>query len=249
METKMSLSSQSWRRWLIFVLPLVFLAIMLTIKLESGGSGRGALYENLNYEDHLIQNLQFAFLASATILFVFAAVRFKAQPRYMRWVVLLAALVVFFFAGEEIGWGQEIWHFQIGQFFTANSTEGRSTIHNLREVDPTQDYIYMLEGLVGGLAWLLPAALAKRIPLRKWFIPPWYLTLYFLPLALNGFLWQVKTGTAFFSSAFAAWRPFLSTYMCYCDQEPAEFLFYLALLVLAIRLVLRGRKGAEGASA
>ena len=46
----------------------------------SGESPEGALHENLNYEDHLIQNLQFAFLPLAAIPLVFATVRFKAQP-------------------------------------------------------------------------------------------------------------------------------------------------------------------------
>jgi hypothetical protein len=227
---------------MIFVAPIVFLAIMLWIKLQSGGSGRGGLYEDVNYEDHLIQNLQFAFLASAGILLLFATFRFAAQPRYMRWFVLMGAAVVIFFAGEEIGWGNDITHSRLPQYFANNNVEGRLTLHNLKYADTKQDYIYILEGLVGGLAWLLPASVVSWIPLRKWFIPPWYLSLYFLPLALDGFLWEIRTKPAALGGVFAGWQHFLSNYLCYCDQEPVEFLFYLALLILAIRLVLRGRK-------
>jgi hypothetical protein len=215
---------------------------MLSIKLQSGGSGRDALYEDLNWDGNLIQNLQFAFLASAAILLLFSAIRFAAQPRYMRWVVLLAAMGVIFYAGEEIGWGQDITHSPLPRYFAANNVEDRLTIHNLRFADTKQDYVYILEGLAGGLAWLLPASLVAWIPLRKWFIPPWYLSLYFLPLAMDGFLWEVKTKPAALGGVFAGWQRFLNTYLFYADQEPAELLFYSALLVLAIRIVLWGRK-------
>ena len=238
----MPVGSKPVQRLLIFVAPVVFLACMLWIKLQSGGSGRGALYEDLNYENHLIQNLQALFYSASFILLFVAARRFAARPRYMRWVVLLAGVLIFFIVGEEIQWGQDIFRFQPPQYFANNNLEGELNLHNMPGPEHMLDNIFILVGLLGGFGWLVPETLVPWLPLRKRFIPPWYLTLFFLPLVGYGFLWKVMTKAGFLGGLFGAWRPFLSTYLCYCDQEPAELLFASACLILALSILQLARQ-------
>jgi hypothetical protein len=302
----MSLNLSPTRRLILFLIPLIFLACMLWLKLEWPTQ-----YEDVNYEDHLVQNLQVVLYTLAAILLIVAAIRFTAQPRFMRWVILLAGVVLFFIAGEEISWGQYIFDYNLPQYFAQNNLEGELNIHNLPAEEGLLDAAFMLAGLVGGLAWLvwervgrvvlaacigfaaswvlrdrlaslalagrtfsgrspivqvgivligalilgvLAALLFRLIAsvrgglMRKWGVPQWYLTLYFLPVAAFGLLWKVRTNGDLLGGLFGPWRPFLGTFLCYCDQEPAELLFAAACLMVAVGVLRLGTQatGAQG---
>ena len=226
------------RRWLIFAVPFLFLGATLWMKTHFA-----AQYHSINEEDHLVQNLQVLFYASAAILLFVAAWRFSAQPRSMRWVVLLAAVALVFIVGEEIQWGQDIFHFRDPAFFAANNVENETNVHNLAGIDSRVDYAFMVVGFLGGLGWLIPEILVKWIPLRKWFIPPWYLSLYFLPLTLYGLLWKAKTNPAFLGGVLGGWQPFLDRHLDWWDQEPTELLFAAACIIVAVGILQLAKQG------
>lgn len=228
----MSLGSTRARRLVILVLPLLFLAWMQSIKFRSLPT-----YLDINYENHIVQNLQVFLYSIAAILLFVGARRFAAQPARMRWVVLAAALVVVFIIGEEIQWGQYLFHLQPSGFFAKNNVEHEINLHNLAGVDSRLDYLYIVIGLVGGFAWQLPGRLMKWLPLREWFIPPWFMMFYFLPLAAYGFLWKVLTKAEFLGGLFNVWKPFLGRSLSYADQEPAELLFASACVMLALGIL------------
>jgi hypothetical protein len=221
------------RRILVILVPLAFGAIMIWIKLHSP-----AEYLDLNYEDHLIQNIQFALLLLGGIVLLVAARRAGPTSPYLRWATILGGAALLFMAGEEITWGQGIFHFGVPTYFAQNNVQDSLTIHNLTFFENKQDVNYMLVGLAGSLAWLLPGRVAKWwASLKKWCIPPWYMSLYFLPLAVDGFLWEAKSSKAFLGGFFVGWRNVLERHMCWCDQEPAEFLWYFGMLLIAFNIL------------
>ncbi|WP_419870036.1 hypothetical protein [Chryseobacterium sp. CT-SW4] len=89
-------------------------------------------FERLVEEDGFYENLTSAFLffTCFTLLFKF----FKYQKYYGLWWkagVLLMALGMFFGGGEEISWGQRIFHVQSSEFFLENNAQQETNLHNM----------------------------------------------------------------------------------------------------------------------
>ncbi|MPS65296.1 MAG: hypothetical protein DI622_04510 [Chryseobacterium sp.] len=91
-----------------------------------------AYFEYLVQEDGFYENLTSAFLffTSFALLIKF----FKYQKYYgALWKVgvLLMALGLFFGGGEEISWGQRIFHIQSSEFFKENNAQEETNLHNM----------------------------------------------------------------------------------------------------------------------
>ncbi|SHL50473.1 hypothetical protein SAMN05444414_11680 [Roseovarius marisflavi] len=83
-------------------------------------------------EDHLVENATALFLLIAGLVLARNALslRKRGQWRAMALTGLYAAMFVFA-AGEEISWGQRIFGWQSGAFFTQNNYQGETNLHNL----------------------------------------------------------------------------------------------------------------------
>lgn len=90
------------------------------------------LLESLVEEDGPAENLTAIMLFATSIVSVVYAKRFAGQKKYM-WVFtqLMLALFFFFAAGEEISWGQRIFHIQSGEYFQQHNLQGETNLHNL----------------------------------------------------------------------------------------------------------------------
>ncbi|MDR2236315.1 MAG: hypothetical protein LBE92_09335 [Chryseobacterium sp.] len=89
-------------------------------------------FDYLVQEDGFYENLTsiFLFLTSFTLLFKF----FRYQKYYgglWKFGVLLMAAGLFFGGGEEISWGQRIFHIQSSEFFKANNAQEETNLHNM----------------------------------------------------------------------------------------------------------------------
>ncbi|WP_292008338.1 hypothetical protein [Chryseobacterium sp.] len=89
-------------------------------------------FDKLVQEDGFYENLTSAFLffTSFTLLFKFI----KYQKYYGIWWkvgVLFMALGMFFGGGEEISWGQRIFHVQSSEFFLENNAQQETNLHNM----------------------------------------------------------------------------------------------------------------------
>ena len=81
----------------------------------------------LTIEDGFYESVTAWLFLAATIVFLYAFVR--ARPRNV--FFLLFVLAFFFAAGEEISWGQRIFHFATPASFEANNAQEEFNIHNL----------------------------------------------------------------------------------------------------------------------
>jgi hypothetical protein len=90
-------------------------------------------FENVyTVEDGFIENFTVLPLSIAVIV----ALRYLLKlAKYKSWMFILcmagAALFSFFIAGEEISWGQRIFHIQTPEFFKEHNSQDETNIHNL----------------------------------------------------------------------------------------------------------------------
>lgn len=69
-------------------------------------------------------------LGSATCFYRLFKLRKQRKPWFL-FVVFMMGLGLFFAAGEEISWGQRIFHIQSSEFFLKNNAQGETNLHNL----------------------------------------------------------------------------------------------------------------------
>ena len=95
----------------------------------------------------------------------------------------LFSLGAFFVFAEELAWGQTLLGFETPEFLKLHNHQGETTLHNLNWIDDRNlhHWAFMLIGLYGSVAWLARPWVPKQLLIL---LPPWFLSLYFLPAAL-----------------------------------------------------------------
>ncbi len=137
----------------------------------------------ISHEDSLIEYLQVVALLTASFFAIKnAKVFFTNRKVLLSIVFIFAAIVLFGVAGDEISWGQRIFHLQAPQFILENNTQGEITIHNQYRFSGYVPMVYGLIGLYGSTAWI-PFWFLKHIFKRnifpQFFVPQAFLFLYF----------------------------------------------------------------------
>lgn len=238
---------QANRPWpmIVFTLPLALALLMVGLRLYAPVS-----YCALVQEDGLLENAQFCCYAAGGVLCLWAAARFRGSG--LAWhagAALLSGLFLLLVAVEEISWGERLLGYGLPEFFARYNVQHEVSLHNLRPVQVCLETMYMLAGLGLSLGWLawdrilarpgLPPVLRS---LAGCLVPPWALTLYFLPVFLvySYFIW----GGFLLAAIFGEERFIVGRVVVWRDQEPAELLLALGCLVWAGRLWLlaAGRK-------
>ncbi len=98
---------------------------------------------SLTIEDGPYESLGAGFFFLASMVFLYAFLR----PRNRNLFFLLFAIAFLFAAGEEISWGQRIFHFATPAFFQANNAQDEFSIHNLRVFQHEQGIGSSITGL------------------------------------------------------------------------------------------------------
>lgn len=170
---------------LVFLTPIAFLFIGTIIWLWPND-----FLISLNKEDHLIENTQFIFLLLAC-LFSGATSRQLFKSKNKVWAILyaLATLAIFIIAGEEISWGQRIFGIVTPEYLANQNSQGEINVHNLTSVSKFVGLVYMFIGIYGALSWILfKIKKVRELNCSRFFIIPWYLAFYFLPIFIYNLL-------------------------------------------------------------
>ena len=171
----------SMLKQMVFFFPLVLAVGFAVIYVCSPD-----MYLVLIEEDGISEDAQAAvyFLASA-IGFATAMRLRKYQQKHLFWLFIMFAIGTLFIGFEEISWGQRIFGIHTPEFITVESTQSELTIHNLKPVEKFLHPSFTILGLYGGLAWIFTSKTKNwsETDLRRFIIPGWYLSLYFLPVA------------------------------------------------------------------
>ncbi len=103
---------------------------------------------NATLEDHFYENFSAIvyFLASLLFLAVFITAKNEAKKRNL--FFLLFALAFFFAGGEEISWGQRIFHFAPPAAMMAANAQGEFNIHNLGFIQHEHGFSQTLKSLL-----------------------------------------------------------------------------------------------------
>ena len=131
-------------------------------------------------EDGLVENLTVLFLLGACGIAVFRCFRSPVSGRslyLMTWIFL--AFLFFFAAGEEISWGQRIFHFRTTGIFESNNLQQETNLHNLefRGIKINKLIFSQLMGVMTGIYFILLRPLSM-----KWSVLNRLVLLFHLPL-------------------------------------------------------------------
>lgn len=167
-------------------------------------------------EDHYFENVGAIslFVASAISFYIFVRAYKNRHALHIHWLKLLVYLglagLYFFGGGEEISWGQRIFHIGEPPALAAENTQGELNIHNLVFIEDNPllkaDNIFTVFWM--SFAVILPAAalLFKRFkefaarftPIVYWAIGLLFLINYFFAklaksIFVHAYTWQVIT--------------------------------------------------------
>ena len=174
---------------LVAVFPIIFMLTLLYVyQLESDFP---TIYWGLLREDGLFENLQCLcyFLSGLIGLYSFLTVmklkpKLKIKPLTFQAIfLLLFSILSILIAFEEISWGQRIFGIKSNNFFLMYNVQKESNIHNLSLIQENIQFFYIFIGLFGSFGWLFKRNCSAN-GFRDIFVVDWFLSLYFLPVAL-----------------------------------------------------------------
>ena len=89
-------------------------------------------YTYLVQEDGFFENLTSIFLfLSSFYLFYFFISNIKLKSIWWKMGIIIMIIGLFFGAGEEISWGQRIFHIESSKFFNENNSQKETNLHNM----------------------------------------------------------------------------------------------------------------------
>jgi len=142
-------------------------------------------------------------------------------------IFILATIALIFVAGDEISWGQRIFHLTTPQELTKINYQNEITIHNIIFLNTYVGLSYIIIGFYGATAWLTQYLFPKlkKIPIA-YYIPPWFCSVYFF----IGFAYNYYVSTQF-NSFIGIW------------SESAELMLYsgVAFTILSV-LILESKQ-------
>ena len=203
---------------------------------------------------------EMGFIEQATVVFLLPAIvlaflvfrRRRELPRGVGWVILLAGIAAFYFAGEEISWGQHYIGFRTPEPIARINLRGELNLHNIRGFNignnvPRQ--LMLLACLVGGV--ILPLVLRRRMrgardqsSIWYWLIP----TVRLVPVSLLAVFSTIPEKLFRASAPLMPERSYLSMAFVTRSGEFKEYCFALVMLLYVLSVYLRMRPGPAGAA-
>ena len=87
---------------------------------------------SLTREDGPIEWLTFAALAITFLVCIYRVIALRGdKPKLFLVMTFLLGMLFFFGAGEELSWGQRIFHTESSEFFRHYNAQGETNLHNL----------------------------------------------------------------------------------------------------------------------
>jgi hypothetical protein len=186
--------------------PVFYIGMVLYFLLGFSTLGWGARWAEILYpEDHYFENVGAISLFAAAGICLFAFVRAYQNRKKLGigWIKLLVylglAALFFFGGGEEISWGQRIFHIQEPATLAQENLQGELNVHNLAFIDKNKflkaDNLFSVFWMAFAVA--IPALgllsrpfknwVEKLTPVAHWGLGALFLINYFLAKAVKPF--------------------------------------------------------------
>ncbi len=234
--------AQHIRAGILFASFLIMIIILLIRIFEFD------LYVAISREDGLFEYSQSVFYFLCVFLFMsLGLARYRTCETLQSLVLFFFAIVCFLLSMEEISWGQRIFSLATPPSLEVLNRQHETNIHNINPLHRGFQYAYLLA------VFCFLAAMAiryipyfKRAPWsRTWFrklvhlTPGWYLLPYPLPVMI---IYSYFLFFAYYGYEYFGWSGFrIGVIIQWRDQEPAEFVLALGVLLYAISLWARLR--------
>jgi hypothetical protein len=189
------------------------------------------MYKVMVREDSLIEYIQAGAYFLSSLLSLVISLRFFRKKRRFSGIIYLSLFLLLIFIGlEELRWGQGLFNIVNPDYFETHNVQKEISIHNLHTIQPYTPLLFILLGIYGTFTWILLRTEMRSFSHRiHFFAPDWFLSSYFFFVFIVYFFLQ-------------ALRPFLITILkvdflhidqlfVWWDQEPAELLFSLGILL------------------
>jgi hypothetical protein len=194
-----------------------------------------SLFHHITDEDAILEWGQVVlYVTAGAFAFVTALRLWRSGSRVpaLAWLALTLGCV--FVTGEEVSWGQRIFHWATPESLRAINRQGETNLHNIRSVLNGVNAVLLVGGLYGAVGWsVLKRLRAKGRSLdRAWlFVPPFFLSSTFAVV----FAYKLSRFTVFHSSRYTIVRL----------GEWAELCFGFGLAAFAVLVYNRLRREEE----
>ncbi len=233
-----------WQR-ATFVFPIALFAVFILMKIFLP-----EVYLAQVHEDSVVEYTQALFYLAAAVLAAVGALAFSRRGEHFGSAVfLILALGFFLVCGDEISWGQRLFHFGNPRIFAEYNVQDETSLHNLNIVQPFLHKIYILVGFLGAFAWkLMPMRWRGwRGGLPEYLIPDWFLAPYFFfVLLVYGYFDLLRP---IFAGLLKIQSMDIGGFLIWRDQEPPELLLAVGFTLLMLRAlgkIRTLRPGREG---
>lgn len=135
-------------RWLWLWFPLAMVGLVLL-----AGTQGARLDDPIYSEFGVLENLTVLLLGMAVVLGIRIVLHSAALPHPgLRWWIVLLSLGCFYFAGEELSWGQHYAGWESSEFWQTVNRQQETNLHNIHGVFNEVPRLLMTVGaLVGGI--------------------------------------------------------------------------------------------------
>jgi len=114
------------------------------------------IYKFILHEDGPVESATFVFFILAVVVGLAVTwTRLKSGHRWQALLFLLFAFAMIFAAGEEISWGQRIFHLSIPEQLAEINKQDELTLHNIGSTLRVMNLVLLLGGAAGASAFLL----------------------------------------------------------------------------------------------
>lgn len=135
---------------------LYFGGIIYIIIFSFYGSISSSGYDSIIKEDGVLENIQVIFYSIAAVFAFLSAYLFSVISKKVHAIFfLLLTIGLFFITGEELSWGQRLFHIHPPVEYVKINLQEEMTIHILPVFQSKIDYVYMMVGLWGAFSAIL----------------------------------------------------------------------------------------------
>jgi hypothetical protein len=111
---------------------LLYLIALATVVSTAHISGYETFLRTMTLENGFFETLSVILLFSISLYGITCAIRSREQLSKIAFIFTIGFALVAFLAGmEEISWGQQLFHFQSGEFFLKENLQQETNLHNL----------------------------------------------------------------------------------------------------------------------
>ncbi len=123
------------------LLPLLYVIAIGTVWMSASLLGQEQLLHIMTQENGFFESLTVLFLFGISAYGIKSLLSYRFE-RWFWWAVALFSLLTFLAGMEEISWGQQLFHFQSGEFFLQENLQQETNLHNLVNANLFSSIIY-----------------------------------------------------------------------------------------------------------